>query len=144
MDDTGRPIPSPSYNLLEASSRGESNISWEVEERGVVVGEELEAIDFSEEPDECVSASASSSIVLIATVGKGWDTMELKRSGCGRDFNPLLLPKGEKGETWSSSAGGGVTLRLGEETARLAPRTELLFPPRLQEETASDLEGVAT
>jgi hypothetical protein len=40
-----------------------------------------------------------------------------------------------------SSMGGGVILTLGEETARLAPKTELLFPPRLQEEAASDLEG---
>jgi len=40
------------------------------------------------------------------------------------------------------SVGGGVTLTLGE---RLLPlRTELLFPPRLQEIAASDFEGVLT
>ena len=38
---------------------------------------------------------------------------------------------------------GGVILRLGEETVRLPLRTELLFPPRLQEEAESDLEGAA-
>ena len=136
MDDTGRPIPSPSYNLLEASSRGESDVSLE----DGVVGEELERTEFSEEPEE---SSLSSSMV---TCGKSCDTAELKRSGCGRDLTPLretgeLPPK--KGEGCSSSAGGGVTLRLGEDTARLAPRTELLFPPRLQEDAESDFEGVA-
>lgn len=34
-----------------------------------------------------------------------------------------------------------MTFKLGEETARLPLRTELLLPPRLQEETESDLEG---
>jgi hypothetical protein len=37
--------------------------------------------------------------------------------------------------------GGGVTLTLGEETTRFPLRTELLFPPRLQDEAVSDLEG---
>lgn len=37
--------------------------------------------------------------------------------------------------------GGGVILTLGEETVRFPLKTELLFPPRLQEDTASDLEG---
>jgi hypothetical protein len=48
----GRPIPSPSYNFLDASSRGERDISLEEEERGVV-GDELDSADFDEpEPVE--------------------------------------------------------------------------------------------
>jgi hypothetical protein len=112
----------------------------EVAERGVVA-DELEAMDLSEEEEECVSPSVSSSVVSIATVDKDWEATELKRSGCGLDLSP---PRGKKGETWSSSPGGGVTLRLGEDTTRLAPRTELLFPLRLQEDAESDFERVAT
>ena len=133
-------MPSPSYNLLEASSRGESGISLEAAERGVVA-EELDVIDLSEESEECVSPSVSSSTVSMATVGKEWETAELKRSGCGLD---LSTPGGQKDERWSSSLGGGVTLSLGEDTIRLAPRTELLFPLRLQEDAESDFEGVVT
>jgi hypothetical protein len=114
----------------------------EVEERGVVG----DATDFSEEPDESVSPSVSSSVVSMATVGKGCDTEELKRSGCGRDLSPLRetgeLPTIREGEGCSSSVDGGVTLRLGEDTTRLALRTEVLFPPRLQEDAESDFEGV--
>lgn len=67
--DTGRLIPSPSKSFLEASSRGERGISWEDVERGVV-GEDLEAIDLTDDPEECVS-SVSSSVESIATVGRG-------------------------------------------------------------------------
>lgn len=47
--ETGRPIPSPSYNFLDASSRGERGIwsSFEDAERGVV-GED----DLTEDPDD--------------------------------------------------------------------------------------------
>jgi len=103
---------------------------------------ELERIDFSEEPDE----SASSSVVSMATVGKDWETTGPKRSGCGLVLSPPReageLPAEKKEERCYSSL-GGVTLRLGEDTVRLAPRTEL-FPLRLQEDAESDFEGVAT
>lgn len=66
VDETGRPMPSPSYSLLEASSRGERGISLDDEERGVV-GED----DFPEEPDDWVSPSVSSSVLSMVTAGKG-------------------------------------------------------------------------
>lgn len=40
------------------------------------------------------------------------------------------------------SEGGGVILTLGEVKERFPLSTELLLPPRLQEETESDFEGV--
>lgn len=40
-----------------------------------------------------------------------------------------------------SLSGAGVILTRGEEVARFPARTEKLAPPRLQEETESDLEG---
>jgi len=49
--ETGRPMPSPSYNFLEASSRGERGISLEDDERGVV-GDELDAVDLTDDPEE--------------------------------------------------------------------------------------------
>jgi len=49
--ETGRPMPSPSYNFFEASSRGERGISLEDDERGVV-GDELDAADFTEDPED--------------------------------------------------------------------------------------------
>lgn len=54
---TGRPIPRPSYNFLDASSRGERGGGISVEEavRGVL-GEELDL----EETDELSSPSAPS------------------------------------------------------------------------------------
>jgi len=103
----------------------------EDEERGVV-GDELDAADFTEEPED--SPSVSSSALSIATVGKGCDTRGLKRRGWGLNLGPLADKAGEAressvpggGET-RSSVGGGVTLTLGEETARFPLRTELLF-----------------
>jgi hypothetical protein len=51
-EGAGLPIPSPSYNFLDASSRGERDISLEEEERGVV-GDEVDPADFDEpEPVE--------------------------------------------------------------------------------------------
>lgn len=71
LAETGRLIPSPSYNRLEASSRGERGISLDDEERGVV-GEELDAVDLTEEPDDWVSPSVSSSVVVsMETKGRG-------------------------------------------------------------------------
>jgi hypothetical protein len=69
-------MPSPSNNRLEASSRGERGISFEDGDWGVV-GEELEAVDLTEDPEESLSSSA----VSIATAGKGWETAGLKRKG---------------------------------------------------------------
>lgn len=43
-----------------------------------------------------------------------------------------------------SPGGGDERWPSLEAEPRLGVRTELLFPPRLQEEAASDLEGVAT
>lgn len=136
--DTGRLIPSPSKSFLDASSRGERGISWEAVERGVV-GEDLEAMDLTDDPEEWVS-SVSSSVVSIVTVGNGWETAGLKRRGCGLNLTPSWV----FGDV--STAGGGDERcpRLEAETARLGVRTELLFPPRLQEDAASDFEGVAT
>jgi len=137
-------MPNPSYSLLEASSRGERGISLEDEERGVV-GEELDAADLTEEPEDWVSPSLSSAVVSMETVGKGWETAALKRRGCGLN----LGPDAEIGDTGPPAGGGdtrsvgGVILTLGEETARLPLRTELLFPPRLQDDAESDLEGAA-
>jgi hypothetical protein len=64
----------------------------------------------------------------------------LKRRGCGLN----LIPRWLFGDV--STAGGGDERCPGleAETDRLGVRTELLFPPRLQEEAASDFEGVAT
>lgn len=57
-------------------------------------------------------------------------------------MGPLIgEPSPAEGKERSSE--GGVILRLGEETVRLPLRTELLFPPRLQEDAESDLEGAA-
>jgi len=74
--ETGLPIPKPSYNFLDASSRGERGISLDEEDRGVV-GED----DLTEESEEWVSASVSSSVVSMVTAGMGWETAALKRSG---------------------------------------------------------------
>lgn len=49
--ETGRPMPSPSYNLFEASSRGERGISFEDDERGVV-GDEFDAADLTDDPED--------------------------------------------------------------------------------------------
>lgn len=65
--ETGLPIPKPSNNFLEASSRGERGVSLDEEDRGVV-GEE----DLTDEPEEWVSASVSSSVVSMATAGACW------------------------------------------------------------------------
>lgn len=43
-----------------------------------------------------------------------------------------------------SPGGGDERWPSLEAEPRLGVRTELLFPPRLQEEAVSDLEGVAT
>jgi len=83
--ETGRPIPRPSNKRLDASSRGERGTSLESEERGVV-GEELEAADLTDEPDECVSPSVSSSVVSIATAGSGSEAAMENLSGCGRNL----------------------------------------------------------
>jgi hypothetical protein len=138
-------MPSPSYNFLEASSRGERGISLEDEERGVV-GEELD-VDLDEpEPVEYASslsvASAPSGEVSMATLGSGWEMTGLKHRGWGRVLRGLRSGGREVG--WCSpSPGGGVTLTLGDVTMRLIPlRTELLLPPRLQEVAESDLDGV--
>jgi len=82
----------------------------------------------------------------MATAGKGWEAAGLKRSGCGLNLGPLAVVGDEMasagGGDTRSSPGGGVILTLGEETTRLPLRTELLFPPRLQEEALSDLDGM--
>lgn len=69
---TGLPIPSPSYNFLAASSRGERGMSLEEDERGVV-GDEVDA-DLDDEVDSASSpspTSAPSAEVSIATAGNG-------------------------------------------------------------------------
>lgn len=100
--------------------------------------------DLTEEPEECVSPSVSSSVESTATVGKGCDTAALKRSGCGLNFGAVVEIGDEVavsgGETRSSD-GGGVILTLGDDTVRLPLRTELFLPPRLHEEAESDFEG---
>jgi hypothetical protein len=133
---------------LEASSRGERGISFEEEERGVV-GEELDAPDFTDEPEDWVSPSVSSSALSIATVGKDCEAAVLKRRGWGRNLSPLAVMGDDASATAGggevrSSLGGGVTFTLGEDTARLPLSTELLLPPRLQDEAVSDLEGATT
>lgn len=125
-------MPRPSKSFLDASSRGERGISLdEADERGVV-GEEWV---LPEEQDE--SASPSSSVSTTVTAGRGWETAELKRKGCGRNLALALIPRG--GETRSVS-GAGVILTMGDDATRFPAKTELLAPPRLQDETESDLE----
>jgi hypothetical protein len=120
-------MPRPSYSFLDASSRGERGVSLDEEDLGVV-GEELDAMELEEEPSSLLSEDVS-----IETAGMCWAAAGLNRRGCGRN-----LP----GIGTDCCSGGGVTLTMGEDTVRLFPRrTELLFPPRLQELTESDLEG---
>lgn len=130
---TGRPIPKPSYSFLEAASRGERGVPLDEEEGGVLGLEELEEL-------ASTSTSLSPSVVSsIATAGTDWEATTLNRKGWGRDLTAGLGDATGGGET-RRSAGGGVTLTLGE---RLLPlRTELLFPPRRQVEAESDLDGV--
>src|SRR6266540_476052 len=99
--ETGRLIPRPSKSFLDASSRGERGMSLEEVERGVV-GEDLEAIELTDEPEEWVSPSVSSSVVSIVKVGRGWETAGLKRRGWGRNLIPrcvFVAPDSGGGET---------------------------------------------
>jgi hypothetical protein len=132
--DAGLPIPRPSYNFLEASSRGERGISLEEEEWGVV-GEDP---DLEELVDELSSLSLVSEVSMV-TLGRGCWATTLKRSGCGRNLAAAaaLLATGGGGDI--RSEGGGVILTAGDVTARLA-RTEFPLPPRLHEVAESDLE----
>ena len=59
--DLGLPIPKPSYNFFDASSRGERGISLEDEERGVV-GEEPELL--AADLEELVEYPSSLSVAL--------------------------------------------------------------------------------
>ena len=65
--EAGRPIPRPSYNLLDASSRGEREVPFEEEDLGVF-GEEL---DVEELEDEVSSLSLPSAEVSMVTAGSG-------------------------------------------------------------------------
>ncbi len=132
--ERGLPIPRPSYNFLLASSRGERGISLEEDEWGLV-GDELEPPDLEELVE---SASSSPSLVSMVTAGNGCDTAGLKRRGWGRALGAATASPGG-GEI--RSPGGGVTLTLGEVTARLALRTELFLSARLQDVAESDLDG---
>lgn len=78
--ETGRPRPRPSKSLLLASSRGERGVSLEDEERGVV-GDEFDAADLTDDPEDCVSPSVSSSVLSMVTAGRGCETTGLKRRG---------------------------------------------------------------
>ena len=132
----GRPIPSPSYNLLVASSRGDrGGISCE----DGVVGEPPDLDD----PEEEVS-STSTSEESMAITGRGCDTATLNRRGWGRN---LVVPADERvTDSEGPSPGGGVILTEGggvvKEVALFGPlNTELFFPPLLQETAESDFEG---
>lgn len=95
-----------------------------------------EAADLDEEVTE--DSSPSSALSSIATLLMGCETAAEKWSGCGRVRKGLTAVEGGGEE---ASEGGGVIFTLG----RFAPlRTELLFPPRLQDTAASDLEGPTT
>jgi hypothetical protein len=76
MAEKGHPVPSPSYNLFETSSRGERGISCEDDDRGEVGGK-FNAADPPEGPKEWVFPSVSSLGLSMATVGKGWETAVL-------------------------------------------------------------------
>lgn len=99
-------------------------------------------MDGDEELEELYS-SYSSSAESTATVGKDCETTVLKCKGWGRNLGAPIADAGDMGggEILRLSE-GGVTLTEGEVTTRFIPlSTELLFPPRLQEEAESDLEG---
>lgn len=127
----GLPIPSPSYNFFVASSRGDRGISFE----DGVVGEPFDLDDELEDP-----SSPSVSDESIAMTGKDCDSVLSNRRGCGRY---LTAPANDWEGAFSS--GGGVTLTVGEGRvmARLALRTELLLPLRLQDPGELDLDGMA-
>lgn len=125
-------MPKPSYNLFVASSRGDrGGISCE----DGVLGEPPDLDD----PEEEVS-STSTSDESMAITGSGWETATLKRRGWGRG---LIFPQDE-GVTDSvgPSPGGGVILTEGGGVVmEVVLKTELFFPPLLQEMAESDLEG---
>ena len=107
--ETGRPIPRPSYNFLDASSRGERDDPLEEEDLGVSGEEEL--------TEEASSLSVLSEVSMV-TAGRGWVVAPLKRNGWGLNL------AGREGDS-AKVSGGGVIFTLGEETARLFPlRTE--------------------
>lgn len=112
---TGRPIPRPSYNFFEASSRGESGGGISVDDavRGVL-GEELDL----EETDELSSPSVPSPVTM-ATEESGSEAAAVKRRGEGRVRRGLTAGGGE-----TRSEGGGVILTKGADAIRFW-RTEL-------------------
>lgn len=67
--EAGLPIPNPSYNFFEASSRGERGISLEEDEWGVV-GDEWDPVDLYELVDELSSLSLLSEVSMV-TLGRG-------------------------------------------------------------------------
>ena len=80
----------------------------------------------------------------MAITGRGWDAARPNRRGWGRN---LVFPVDE-GVTDSEgpSPGGGVILTEGGDAVKdvvlFGPlKTELFFPPLLQETAESDLEG---
>jgi len=128
----GRPIPRPSYSFFVASWRGErGGGSMSLEEDAVwgVLGEESDFEDTEEE-----SSPSLLSEISMATLGEKGSDAGFRVRGEGR---LLAVPTvGVLG-----SMGGGVILTIGEVTARLPLKTELLTEPRLQETAVSDLDG---
>lgn len=51
VPDTGHPMPNPSYNLFETSSRSERGISCENDKQGAV-GNKFDATSLKEDPEE--------------------------------------------------------------------------------------------
>jgi hypothetical protein len=76
----------------------------------------------------------------MAITGRGCETATLNRRGWGL---VLVFPEGEgKTDSAGPSPGGGVILTEGGGVVmEVALKTELFFPPRLQETAESDLEG---